>query len=219
METKKIIECLEMCAEKLGCQRYIVGNCEENVRIGNVLDEAAERLEELEKRNDVLHEDNSRLLDRIADYECRIAELKKQLSENLNWISVEDERKPKNLHNYFIAYVFGTCDEHLFGESMYIADKGNGIVDGAHFTNEGVDGMRVTHWMEIPKLPEPTKPKVSTFKDVLLEKFPEANFDLIVAALCVHVFFPQFDVEKHVCRNENCEQCWSRPYFKEEGGE
>lgn len=197
METKKIIECLEMCAEKLGCHRYIVGNCEENVSIGNVLDEAAERLEELD------------------------AELEKRTINDrpYEWISVEDERKPKNLHNYFIAYVFGTCDEHLFGESMYIADKGNGIVDGAHFANEGVDGMRVTHWMEIPKLPEPPKPKVSTFKDVLLEKFPEANFDLIVAALCVHVFFPQFDVEKHVCRNENCEQCWSRPYFKEEGGE
>lgn len=43
--------------------------------------EIAERLGELEKENDVLHEDNSRLLDRIADYECRIAELEKQLSE------------------------------------------------------------------------------------------------------------------------------------------
>ena len=73
------------------------------------------------------------------------------------WISVKDERKPKDRKNYFIAYVFGDSDMHFFGEAKYYAYEGNGIVDGPHFSNEGVDGMRVTHWMEIPKLPQPPK--------------------------------------------------------------
>lgn len=73
------------------------------------------------------------------------------------WISVKDERKPKDRRSYFIAYVFGDSDMHFFGEAKYYAYEGNGIVDRPHFSNEGVDGMRVTHWMEIPKLPQPPK--------------------------------------------------------------
>lgn len=49
METKKIIESLRLCAGKLGCHRYIIGNSVENISFGNVLDKAAERLEELER--------------------------------------------------------------------------------------------------------------------------------------------------------------------------
>jgi len=71
------------------------------------------------------------------------------------WIPVEDEQKPKDRKSYFIAYVFGDSDMHFFGEAMYHAFEGNGLVDRPHFSNEGVNGLRVTHWMEIPKLPEP----------------------------------------------------------------
>ena len=79
-------------------------------------------------------------------------------TEGLRWISVKDEeRKPKDRQNYFIAYVFGDSDMHFFGEAKYYAYDGNGIVDRPHFSNEGVDGMKVTHWMEIPKLPQPPK--------------------------------------------------------------
>lgn len=73
------------------------------------------------------------------------------------WIPVDDERKPKDRNNYFIAYVFGDSDMHFFGEAKYHAYEGNGIIDRSHFSNEGVNGMRVTHWMEIPKLPKPPK--------------------------------------------------------------
>ena len=75
------------------------------------------------------------------------------------WISVDDERKPKDRKHYFIAYVFGDSDMHFFGEAMYHAYEGNDIVDRPHFSNEGVNEMRVTHWMEIPKLPLPEPPK------------------------------------------------------------
>lgn len=73
------------------------------------------------------------------------------------WISVEDEQKPKDRKHYFIAYVFGDSDMHFFGEAMYHAFEGNDLVDRPHFSNEGVNDMRVTHWMEIPKLPQPPK--------------------------------------------------------------
>ena len=74
------------------------------------------------------------------------------------WIPVSDEaRKPKDRRNYFIAYVFGNSTMTFFGEAKYYAYGDNGYVQGAHFSNEGVDGMRVTHWMEIPPLPEPPK--------------------------------------------------------------
>ena len=159
---------------------------------------------------------NFETLSKAAD---RLEELEDQLSEKQpEWISVEDERKPKHLHNYFVAYVFGVCDEHFFGEAMYIADKGNGIVDGAHFNDEGVDGMRVTHWMEIPKLPEPPQPKMPTFKDVFLKAFPKAPVDEDdILKACIADVFP-WAKHKH-CDGWMCSECWNQPYFEEEGGE
>lgn len=139
-------------------------------------------------------------------------------SPTMEWISVEDERKPKHLHNYFIAYVFGNGEKHFYREALYIADKGNGLVDGAHFNDEGVDGMRVTHWMDIPKLPEPPKPKEPTFKDVFLKAFPKAIiFDPAVTIDCCAVF-PWLLDEKLCCQMDmTCEECWDQPYFEPEG--
>ena len=75
------------------------------------------------------------------------------------WIPVTDEQKPRDRENYFIAYVFGDSSMHFFGEAKYYAYEGNGIVDRPHFSNEGVNGMLVTHWMKIPKLPLPEPQK------------------------------------------------------------
>jgi hypothetical protein len=47
----------------------------------------------------------------------------------------------------------------FYGEAMFHPEGGNGFVDRPHFSNEGVDGMYVTHWMKIPKLPLPQPPK------------------------------------------------------------
>lgn len=68
------------------------------------------------------------------------------------WISVENDHKPRHLEDCFIAYVFGENGMTFFGEARYYAFGGNGFVDRPHFRNEGVDGMRVTHWMSVPKL-------------------------------------------------------------------
>lgn len=70
------------------------------------------------------------------------------------WIPITSDEKPRHLRDYFIAYVFDDSDRHFYGEAKYHAFGGNGLVDRPHFSNEGVDGMRVTHWMPIPKLPK-----------------------------------------------------------------
>ena len=73
------------------------------------------------------------------------------------WIPVTED-KPKRRGHYFIAYRFKGSDMQFFGEAMWHDDiPDNGYVKGNHFSNEGVDGMYVTHWMEIPKLPQPPK--------------------------------------------------------------
>lgn len=70
------------------------------------------------------------------------------------WISVEDE-KPKRRGNYFITYKFAGSDMRFYGEAFWHDDiPDNGYVQGNHFSNEGVDGMYVTHWMEIQKPPK-----------------------------------------------------------------
>lgn len=98
--------------------------------------------------NDVLKKE---VLALITSQEQRIKELGE---ENVSkWIPIESNEKPQHLKNYFIAYVFGNSDMRFYGEAKYHADGGNGIIDGAHFSNEGVEDMRVTHWMPIPKLP------------------------------------------------------------------
>jgi len=69
------------------------------------------------------------------------------------WISVEDE-KPKRRGEYFVSYVFADCDMRFYGAAFWNDDlETNGHVKGPHFSNEGVNGMKVTHWMEIQKLP------------------------------------------------------------------
>lgn len=73
------------------------------------------------------------------------------------WISVEDD-KPKHRGHYFIAYKFAGSDMRFYGEAFWHDDiPDNGYVKGNHFSNEGVDGMYVTHWMEIQELPEPPR--------------------------------------------------------------
>ena len=73
------------------------------------------------------------------------------------WIPVTEE-KPKRRGRYFIAYKFRGSDMQFYGEAMWHDDiPDNGYVKGDHFSNEGVEGMYVTHWMEIPRLPAPPK--------------------------------------------------------------
>lgn len=81
----------------------------------------------------------------------------KDTNAGSKWISVEDD-KPKRRGHYFIAYKFAGSDMRFYGEAFWHDDiPDNGYVQGNHFSNEGVEGMYVTHWMEIQKLPEPPR--------------------------------------------------------------
>ena len=43
----------------------------------------------------------------------------------------------------------------FYGEAFWHDDiPDNGYVKGDHFSNEGLNGMYVTHWMRIPELPD-----------------------------------------------------------------
>ena len=73
------------------------------------------------------------------------------------WISVEDEQKPRHGKEYLCVCALPNDPKHEWDWIMVLRWYGqgsNGLVDRPHFTDEGVNGMYVTHWMPTPKLPK-----------------------------------------------------------------
>ena len=131
--------------------------------------------------------------------ESHIEKLEKQLSEQQpEWISVEDERKPKEEDLVFIYPICGTTTIFFY------------------YDKKGFPPF-VTHWMKY----EPPKPNVPTFKDVFLKAFPKAVVleHSGVARVCAKEVFPQLGDNESTC-DMRCVVCWNRPYFEpeEEGG-
>lgn len=92
-------------------------------------------------------------IDSLAKYLMRRGvTIKTDNNDEDKWIPSNSNIKPKNGQECFVTYVFGDSDMRFYGAARYHACDGNGIVDGPHFSNEGVYGMRVTHWMEIPQV-------------------------------------------------------------------
>ena len=73
------------------------------------------------------------------------------------WISVEDEQKPRHGEEYLCVCALPNDPKHEWDWIMVLrwySHGSNGLVDRPHFTDEGVNGMYVTHWMPKPKLPK-----------------------------------------------------------------
>lgn len=131
----------------------------------------------------------------IYQHREEIADLEKQLAEQqTQWISVA-ERLP-GAYGRYISYN---------GEDIKIRYF-DPVRQGSWDIGE------VTHWMP---LPEPPKPKVTTFKDVFLKAFPNGLIELIQEKTCVNYFFPQFNAGDVGCGE--CGECWDMPYIREEG--
>lgn len=76
----------------------------------------------------------------------------------VKWIPVT-ERLPKGRRDYLCICVFDESDMPFYNVLMFHPEQNaeNGYVTGPHFSNEGMGGMRVTHWMPLPKLPSGAK--------------------------------------------------------------
>ena len=73
------------------------------------------------------------------------------------WIPVGAEEKPRHGKAYLCVCTLPDDLEHEWDWMMvlrYYAYGSNGYVDRPHFTNEGVEGMTVTHWMPLPSAPK-----------------------------------------------------------------
>ena len=76
----------------------------------------------------------------------------------VKWIPVT-ERMPKGRRKYLCICVFGESKMQYYNVLMFHPEQNaeNGYVTGPHFSNEGVEDMRVTHWMPLPKKPSGAK--------------------------------------------------------------
>lgn len=166
METKKIVEKLNNFCESFFSKNVV----EMDV---SLFKEAAERLEELE---------------------AEIAELKKQLSEKPEWISLEDDKEMPDAFSY-------TGIRHNQFPRLVVA-----IDENSH----------ITHWMML----DAPKPKRLTFKDVFLKAFPGAVVLPKSGApvVCAKQVFPQLGDDESTC-DMCCAECWNQPYFAEGEGE
>ena len=169
MDTKKIADSLRCCVSSESCKSCgFLDNQQCRITMKII---AANRLEELE---------------------AEIAELQKQLSETPKWISVEDERKPKE------------------GESCIVRSSTDCITIRKYEKGGFPDNHRIRYWMHNPDLPKPKEP---TFRDVFLKAFPKTPLGYNGALkLCARNVFPQIN-----CSLSNgCAECWKQTYFEEE---
>lgn len=76
------------------------------------------------------------------------------------WVSVE-ERFPDTEGCYLVTYVFikdGRASEKSFISTMDYYEQYEGE-DNKHFSHEGYQGLRVTHWMPLPAPPDRRPPE------------------------------------------------------------
>lgn len=136
--------------------------------------------------------------------------LKRDAAERLEELDAELEKRTINDRPYEWISVEDRLPEK---DGYYLVANDD---DRAHFTTFAAGNFiscGVTHWMP---LPEPPKPKEPTFKDVFLSKFPKAAIECDTFHPCF--VFPW--ITTTLCNEVvKCSECWTQPYFEEEGGE
>ena len=73
------------------------------------------------------------------------------------WISVQDSKKPRHGQECLCVCTMPNDPKHEWDYQMVLkwyAYGSNGLVDRPHFQHEGCEGMTVSHWMPLPKLPK-----------------------------------------------------------------
>lgn len=73
------------------------------------------------------------------------------------WISVKDKVKPRHGKEYLCVCTLPDDPKHEWDWMAVLRwhmNGSNGYIDRPHFTNEGVNGMTVTHWTHLPAPPK-----------------------------------------------------------------
>ena len=70
------------------------------------------------------------------------------------WIPVTERLPEKHGGDYVCLLKFPNANKPFPYCLIWHAYGDNGYVNGPHFSDEGLDGMKVTHWMPLPEPPK-----------------------------------------------------------------
>lgn len=155
------VECCAICPyySDNECQRVLKTDALAHIhQLETGIDERNKQLMQLEEGSKKV----MNMLSVVSDHSAAINEAAIHAVEQManripRWISVEEKKPPRHMGEYLCWCALDDDTEHKWDLAMVLrwhAIEGNGVVDRPHFTDEGVNGMYVTHWMPLPEPPK-----------------------------------------------------------------